>query len=416
MENMSVFRPFFADTLADMPALTLSNEELEQLQFGFKQPSFGIGGESMPFVINDDAPVSANMPMADFDEDFTRMSVQALQEKLREKEGLADKLNATMAALPVAVLLVDGFGVISDANPQAEKLLDESQCHPLIGSRWSAVIKRCFSPRPDDGHDISLVNGRIVSVATSALKSEGQILVITDQTDTRKLQQQVSQNQRLTDLGRMTASLAHQIRTPLSAAMLYGQNMLHPKVSEPKKEQFNHKLMSQLQQLEQQLQQMLLFARGDIECSDQLLSQQILAQLKDTSEAVLDKTGSSLIIHNQAYDQKIKCNAQLLYSVLMNLVNNACEAVGNNAQIEVVIRHTESNLLIEVSDHGPGIRAAQIDQVCEPFFSTKSHGTGLGLAVAKSIIEAHQGQLNIESELNEGCCITLQLPLLGARV
>ena len=87
---------------------------------------------------------------------------------------------------------------------------------PLENERWLDVIHRAFSPKDDDGHEVSLKDGRRVKLAISA-SDLGQLILITDLTETRLLQSRLSDLQRLSSLGKMVASLAHQVRTPLSA-------------------------------------------------------------------------------------------------------------------------------------------------------------------------------------------------------
>src|SRR5690606_13169564 len=120
--------------------------------------------------------------------------------------------------LPGGVVVLDGRGRVIEANPLALELLGE----PLLGVFWREVIQRSFAPRADDGHEISLQDGRRLSLATRSLAGEpGQLILLTDLTETRRLQDELARHARLSALGRMVASLAHQIRTPLSTALLY---------------------------------------------------------------------------------------------------------------------------------------------------------------------------------------------------
>src|SRR5690606_34851278 len=87
---------------------------------------------------------------------------------------------------------------------------------------WSQVIQQVFSPKIDDGLEVSLINGKRISVKTSTLEQDqSQLIVLHDLTETRKLLDEVNHQRRLADLGSMMASLAHQIRTPLATAILY---------------------------------------------------------------------------------------------------------------------------------------------------------------------------------------------------
>ncbi len=149
------------------------------------------------------------------------VSAQRMEE-LAEKERLANRLQSLLDLLPGGVIVIDAHGVVREANPAALGLLGE----PLVGMLWREVIARCFAPREDDGHEISLRDGRRLSIATRSLNGEpGQLILLNDLTDTRRLQEQLARHERLSALGRMVASLAHQIRTPLSAALLYAGHL-----------------------------------------------------------------------------------------------------------------------------------------------------------------------------------------------
>ncbi len=143
------------------------------------------------------------------------VSAQRMAE-LAEKERLANRLQNLLDLLPGGIIVIDSQGIVSEANPAARELLGQ----PLVGELWRQVIARCFAPREDDGHEISLKDGRRLSISTRSLDAEpGQLVLLNDLTETRLLQDQLARHERLSSLGRMVASLAHQIRTPLSAAL-----------------------------------------------------------------------------------------------------------------------------------------------------------------------------------------------------
>ena len=130
----------------------------------------------------------------------------------------ASRLENLLQVMPAGVIVIDGKGVVRQANDLAKALLGE----PLEEQIWRSIIARSFNPRADDGHEVSLVDGRRVKLSITPLEDEpGQLIVITDLTETRRLQASVSHMQRLSSLGKMVASLAHQIRTPLSLSLIH---------------------------------------------------------------------------------------------------------------------------------------------------------------------------------------------------
>ena len=239
-----------------------------------------------------------------------------------------------------------------------------------------------------------------------------QLIVLTDMTETRAMQERLSRHQRLSDLGRMMASLAHQIRTPLSAAMLYGEHLSQTDLKPEQQTRFAGKLMSRLNHLEQQVRDMLIFAKGDMPLADISSAGQLMTDLKLAMEVLLQSSSSECEITNDAPDVCIQCNHEALIGALLNLVNNAVQAVGSKAELSVAMSLTDNGqLAISVSDNGPGIDESIQNDVLEPFVSTKPQGTGLGLAVVQAVVRAHHGEFIMSSTLGKGTQVILILPV-----
>jgi two-component system sensor histidine kinase FlrB len=171
----------------------------------------------------------------------------------------ANRLEHLLEVMPAGVVVIDGKGVVRQSNNLSKTLLGE----PLEGQLWRTIIARSFKPQADDGHEVSLYDGRKVKLSITPLEKEpGQLIVLTDLTETRQLQQRIGHLQKLSSLGKMVASLAHQIRTPLSAAMLYAANLSNNTLNKTSREKFSNKLVSRLRELESQENDMLLFAKS----------------------------------------------------------------------------------------------------------------------------------------------------------
>ncbi|OOF23984.1 MULTISPECIES: PAS domain-containing sensor histidine kinase [Salinivibrio] len=309
--------------------------------------------------------------------------------------------------MPAGVILLDSNGRVAEANPEARRLLGE----PLTQERWFDVIQRAFSPRDDDGHEVSLKDGRRVKLAISASDS-GQLILITDMTETRLLQSRVSDLQRLSSLGKMVASLAHQVRTPLSSAMLYAANLGAPNLNEATRQRFQLKLLDRLHDLEKQVNDMLLFAKGgDNKVVDRFTVEQLFNEFEPMVDAVVQGKNVDFAINSDDESVTLLGNVNALASALSNLVVNAIQVAGKACQVVVDARTHESNLLLSVADNGPGIAPELQAKVLEPFFTTRQQGTGLGLAVVQMVCHAHKGTLTLQSEPGQGACFTLCLPL-----
>lgn len=336
------------------------------------------------------------------------VSAQRMQE-LAEKERLAHRLQSLLDLLPGGVIVIDGQGVVREANPVARNLLGQ----PLVGMLWRQVIARNFAPREDDGHEISLKDGRRLSIATRSLHAEpGQLVLLTDLTETRRLQDQLSRHERLSALGRMVASLAHQIRTPLSAALLYASHLTEQVLPVEQQQRFAGRLKERLHELEHQVRDMLIFARGELPLPDRLAPKALFDALRSAAEPhVLD-----MQVRWQCDSRagELLCNRDTLVGTVLNLIENAIQAGGREARLKIHLYQRGETLRLCISDNGPGIDSATLARLGEPFFTTKTTGTGLGLAVVKAVARAHQGDVQLRSRLGRGTCAILTLPLLGA--
>lgn len=339
-------------------------------------------------------------------EHLTREAELANEQRLRElaeKERLASRLQNLLQLLPGGVVVLNKQGRVSECNRAARELLGE----PLLSLHWRDIISQRFAPREDDGHEISLRDGRRVSLLTRSLDDEpGQIILVTDQTETRRLQQHLSRHQRLSEMGRMVSSLAHQIRTPLSAAMLYAGHLGSEAMDQEQRGRTVNKLNARLHNMERQVKDMLIFARGDAVLDETLPVSALLAETRTAAEVLLRSGQQQCDWHDNSQGAQISCNKESLIGALLNLIENALQNAGSGAQLQIVaeLQHSDSGtrqLSLYVRDNGPGIDAALLEQITEPFFTTRAQGTGLGLAVAQVVARAHQGEFFIESETAE---------------
>ncbi|MCW9029930.1 MAG: ATP-binding protein [Gammaproteobacteria bacterium] len=333
--------------------------------------------------------------------------------ELTEKERVASRLASLLHALPGGVVVIDDEGKVQEHNPAAELLLGQ----PLLGLPWSDIIQRAFSPRSDDGHDISLVDGRKVNISTCPLGSEpGQILLITDVTEIRYLQDRMGQQQRLAAMGKMAASLAHQIRTPLSSALLYVSNLKRQVLSDEDRFVLTEKMTSRLRHLEQLIEDMLMYSKEGKVGEECFTSQTLLDELYLGLEPQLELTQTRFVSTNSNRDLIIQGNRQMLLSALSNLAMNAMQAMKESektqmGKIEVSITKNNNDVCISIKDNGPGIPSELQEQIFDPFYTTRTQGTGLGLAVVQAVAKAHGGLVELVSNPKNGSEFKLTMPL-----
>lgn len=329
----------------------------------------------------------------------------------------ASRMSRLLSVMPAGVVVIDGDGRVQDCNPAAIKLLGE----PLSGERWIDIIQRAFQPRPDDGHDVSLRDGRLVHISTNPLDGEpGQIVLLHDVTETRQLQHKVSHLQRLSAMGEMAARLAHQIRTPLSSAMLYLSPLLKASGDTATQQRFARRLHDSLSHMEQLVRNMLAFSKGDMAAPAPVSVDALLEEAGRQFQNSASQDGCQLTVTNNCNDGHIFGSQPALVSAINNLLNNAREACREAGKISLsadFIEDEQQQPFIEISieDNGVGIHEADFDKILQPFYTTRSAGTGLGLAVVQSIVKAHKGIMWLDSNLGEGSTFCLRLPVYRAQ-
>ncbi len=309
-------------------------------------------------------------------------------------------------SLPAGLVLLDGRGIVVYGNPAAEELLGR----PLRGRLWRELIASVFMPRLDDGHDVSLRDGRRVSIATRPFISRrGQLLQLTDVTETRRLQDRLASLGRLSELGRMAAGLAHQIRTPISAALLYAAHLTESTLDDERRQRFAGKLVARLTDLESLVRELLVFARGGGLQQDIVSVDSLLEDLQASLHHQLDSAGAVLHLDRQRSESTVPGNREALLSALQNPVLNAIQAGARHVRVGVT--HPDARTVeIRIADDGPGIPEEKLESVFDAFFTTRSEGTGLGLAMVKAVVQGHGGATWAARAPDGGALIVVQIP------
>jgi two-component system, sensor histidine kinase FlrB len=324
--------------------------------------------------------------------------------------GLSAPLYKTMFMMfPAGIIFLDSQGVIAEANVAAMELFDD----PLAGKAWCDLISDAFAPRNDDGHEITLRNGKRVHMATRSLHPEpGQLIVITDLTETRAWQEQRTQEERLSTMGQMLAQLAHQVRTPIASAVLYAANLKKFINGDERQQNYIEKISTQLHTLEKQIDDMLLFAQGGNSVLKRTSVEHLMSNVMDVVKDDVARAHSLVFVNNQVGSLPIFCNIESIIGALRNCIDNALQATRQNARVTLVAKITqEDSIDLIVVDDGPGMSNDIQSKVLQPFFTTKTKGTGLGLAVVDAVAKAHQGSVWLESKPGIGTQVGLRLPL-----
>ncbi|RDH84696.1 MAG: hypothetical protein DIZ80_04310 [endosymbiont of Galathealinum brachiosum] len=336
--------------------------------------------------------------------------------QLAEKEQLAHRLQTLLNALPAGVLLVDEKGVITTANPAAELFLEQS----LIGKQWRRVYAHSVSRHTEQ--DLYLNSGRILSLKKQSLdastddRNQGEIILLDDISEQRMLEGLSDRQNRLAAMGQMAAGLAHQLRTPLASAVLYASQLNQFTSDNPQQNKAVEKIRTCMRYLEKLINDMLMYAKGGEFAEQKFQLNDLLVTFNTRIETRLKENNTQLTIISQLNDIQLTGSLDALVSVLINLVENAMQAgdehsCGESCEVELEVYQQADYLILAVRDNGPGLTADQQIKIFEPFFTRREGGTGLGLAVAQSIVQAHHGDLLVRSQPANGSTFYICLPI-----
>lgn len=340
--------------------------------------------------------------------DSLRSQVAQLRLELGEahagKEHLAARLSALVEGLPGGVLVLDSRGEIQESNPAAVALLGE----PLRGLLFSAVLERIVVNAGAVGEHTELRSGRFINLSRSDLHRGGEVVLLTDVTEAHLMQVFLARQQRLLTLGELAAGLAHQIRTPLAAALLYASQMTMPDRSAQDLSRCAERTAGSLKQLDKLVNDMLAFAHGGA-AREAVSVSALLEQVAQWLRPAL-RRGVRLTIRTQAPELMVRANAPSLVSAVLNLATNALQAATTDLDLELLARRAAPDRAqIVVSDNGPGVPAHIRERIFEPFFTTRARGNGIGLAIVKSVVEAHRGSVRL-AESSCGATFVIDLP------
>ncbi|NCC69543.1 MAG: GHKL domain-containing protein [Clostridia bacterium] len=326
-----------------------------------------------------------------------------------EKARVAERLTRLLALLPAAVVVLNRDNQVTELNPSAQVLLGE-----VLNQPWLDVQARTFEKRQRGGELIT-PQGRIFQLTNTALDAElGRILLLQEVTEARRLQQQISRQQRLSSMGEMAASLAHQIRTPLASALLYASQLDEAELTPVQQQKFSAKILTSLQHLEALVQDMLQYAKGGKSSQTPLKVSDLMTQTLAHMQARIEQSSAEVHYDQSAGNLQVLGDMDALSTALQNLINNALEhSRGPQAVIRLSVQANGDFIDLIVSDNGPGIETEKLEKIFEPFYTSRAKGTGLGLAVVRAVAEAHQGEAWVKSILGFGSQFGLRLPRHG---
>jgi two-component system, sporulation sensor kinase E len=329
---------------------------------------------------------------------------------------------------PDIVYIVDLNGIVKKLNPQfelitgyhADEIIGKNINHILPQQYKESVLKLLSTVSADKKpamYEINLPHktGKNLILQCTFLPSivNGKIAGIIgygkDVTKLRQTEERLRRTEKLSVVGELSASVAHEIRNPLTSLMGFVQILQ----GEDSNHQFYYQIMmDELTRINHIVGELLLLAKP----------QHMKFQKADIEKLMFDvisllKTEANLYnVQIDFYSVKkelwIECEPNQLKQLFINLIKNAIEASPSGEKILITLRELEDNKLsITIEDNGMGISEELLEKIGEPFYSSKEKGTGLGLTVSFKIVQSHHGTIHFVSKKNKGTSVHIELPI-----
>jgi len=330
-------------------------------------------------------------------------------------QGLLDSIPGPVVAIDSEFRLTDinamarnRFGVRQTASESDYRILfrdDPFLFHQVMESKRSASVEKVLG---EERRQYFITTTPLVGFDGASI---GAIAVAQDITDTRKFESIAESRRRLSELGALAASMAHEIRNPLNAIGITIQrlrNEIVPTGPADEYYKFIELLRAEIKRLNDIIEKFLLVARAVRPEITSLNADELVREAISIFENQARLQGTQIVFDSIKDNLSFDGDRAGLTQVIVNLIKNSLEALGKDGRIEIAIAQIGEKFRISIIDNGPGI--ADISAALKPFYTTKKDGTGLGLATASKIMADHGGELVIESSPGKGCRIDLILP------
>lgn len=247
-------------------------------------------------------------------------------------------------------------------------------------------------------------------VVEGTLDSSNWIVHYKDVTRSANLQGQLVQSEKMAAIGMLAGNIAHELNNPLTGIKSLAQILL----AEVPKESSVHADLKEVQGASERCEQII---KNLLDFSTGKSNDMVLCSLQDVVKKTLPLLKTALHYFNSNVElasgkDTVLVDSQLLQQVIFNLVNNACQAMGNSGTIYIISEIQGAVVRLRIRDTGPGVPQHLRQEIFAPFFTTKEEGqgTGLGLSVSRSIVEKFKGKLYLNEEVLEGCEFVIELP------
>lgn len=342
-----------------------------------------------------------------------------IAEKTRELRIEKNNLQVVMDNIKALVAVVNGDDIITQCNETGRRMLDDVKgsfvgcgikTNEMLDAFWTV-----YHEKP--GQLNYLINNRYYEISISKLdeKKENKLLIIEDVTEKVSIEKKIRQESKMAAVGQLSAGLAHEIRNPLGLIRNYAyilQDYEHDEMYTHSLEVINESTG----RIDNLIENLLKFSRLSDDNPKPINVEKLLENIVGLEHKTIEKANAivSLVCPKGL---TLSTREETIKIVVFNLLNNAADAFGETnkkeCKLELRAKFDSNMLILEVEDNGPGMAEDVLENVFNPFFTTKDKGTGLGLYIVSSELEKIGGDISVTSKLGQGSIFTVRIPAEG---
>ena len=355
------------------------------------------------------------------------LTLQGLKGTQRRLSRISTFNDILIESLPVGLVATDGGHRIQTMNEVAGELL-EMRALESVGRYANEVMPEevgsCFGPEravtlPYTAEQVIHSRGgtsRTLQLSVFGIAGPdaeqplGEVLLLQDVSAVRGLEEQLRRTERMAALGKMAAGVAHELRNPLSSIKGLAVVLKGRLGQDGEGRKTADVLVNEVERLNRSIGELLDFARPEKLSTSVVRLGDIVEKTIVLVQVDAEQQGINLITSFNAQPDKIVADPDKLNQVFLNIMLNAVQAVGRDGTIAVRTGFDGDRIFCAVEDSGVGIAEEDLARIFDPYFTTKSSGTGLGLALSAKIVEEHGGTITVRSRKGEGAVVTVNLP------
>jgi two-component system sensor histidine kinase HydH len=365
---------------------------------------------------------------------FKLQETYIVKKTLSEMKVYTSKLLETMDN---AVISVDNKGKIKTFNRKSEEIFNKKKeevlnkdCQEVLNLNilGESIFKKCLLEKKNISQEIILeekgLKKKILDLNSSFLTDEsgeitGVVAVIRDVTEIKDLNEEVARHKRLAALGKLSAGIAHEIRNPLSSIRGLAQFVYNSfSKTDERKEDLNT-IIQEVDRLNKLVVQVLDFAKLKKPNLTPFSLNDLIRKVVGLFKSEIKDKQVKFSLGLSPNISRIQADEDQVRQILMNLIINAAQAILKKGEIKIktekALLKGEPAIKLIIEDNGIGITEKDFNQIFDPFFSTKEQGSGLGLSIVYKLVEAHQGEIKVESKEGKGTKFIIFLPQKGGK-